>query len=695
MMQLRKYFHRNYLYIIGIVCSTIWFMALPERFIALLAAMVIATLLIYCRCYRETAIFFLALLLGSTSTIYHTGNRKNLRNMRLESVTVKIIDRDARGVAQTTGEILPYAVTAKILQRPDLGNVQLYFPRKTPNPGVDLNCTYNISGNYYPWKPDCGFYRPDAAGNLVDVSTQIRDNSYHRFLQRQNIFGRAVVDTIEPVTPPDPHGKHLPFLSRTVRKVEQKLVDNIENQDHQAILSAITLGYRGGLTGEIKRDFNTLGISHLFSISGLHIGVLACLILLLVRPLPLIWHWLLTGTLLLYVLAVGGNAPAMRAFCMVLGIEFFRAMLLKINALEFLSMICAVFLLINPFYLTDAGFIYSFVITAYLIVAAKLIGEISCAAMGAESWLGKSNFFHKIIIRWRCYAAGGLAFSLVAALASAPLTLLFQDLFFAGSMLINFMILPVLLPLFVCSLGKVIFVHPHWLWDKSIQLMLDYMQWCVEFFCRNAAASPVMHISWVTAAIFLTLLLILLQTRSCKYFVITASLLMLTAASVFYRSTIAPERVDVVITGGSIQNPMAAIMLPRAHEMYLLNCNHKAIYPLLNTAATYGINRIVRLDIGRPVKDCASGIPGLKQAITIENIRTSSARVRSKVYRKLTEDLGKLPTGAVNNFLSISGNDRDAVKLVKSINGGIYYIAGDQRLYIPGSSRMQAVIIEK
>lgn len=693
-MQLRKHFHRNYLYITGIICSSIWFMALPGRFAALLAAMAIAALLIYYRCYRETAIFFLALLLGSTSTLYHTGKQKNLRNLRLENTVVKIVDRNARGAAETAGETLPYAVTARVIQRPDLGNIQLYFPRKMPNPGVDLNCTYKISGNYYPWQPDCGFYRPDASGSLVDVSNEIRNNSYQHFMQRQNISGRAVVSAIEPITPPDPHGKHLSFLTRTVRQIEQKLVGSIKNQDHQAILSAITLGYRGRLTGEMKKDFKTLGISHLFSISGLHIGVLACLLLLLVRPLPLIWHWLLTGTLLLYVLAVGGNAPAMRAFCMVLGIEFFRAMLLKINALEFLSMICAAFLLINPFYLTDAGFIYSFVITAYLITAAGLIGEISRSAMGPARWLGKQSFFRKIIGNYRGALTGGLFFSLVAALASAPLTLLFQDLFFAGSMLINFMILPILLPLFVCSLGKVIFVHPHWLWDNLIKLMLDYMQWCVEFFCRIADASPVMHISWITAVIFLILLLILLQTRSCKYFVITASLLMLTGASVFYRSTIAPERVDVVITGASIQTPMAAIMLPRMHEMYLLNCSHKAVYPLLNIAATYGINRIVRLDIGRPVKDCVSGIGSLKQAITIEKIRTSSTRVRSKVYRELTRDLGKLPTGAVNNSLSISGNDQEALQLVKSDNGGIYYISRGQRLYIPRSSRMQVVIIE-
>ena len=76
-MQLRKHFHRNYLYITGIICSSIWFMTLPGRFAALLAAMAIAALLIYYRCYRETAIFFLALLLGSTSTLYHTGKQKN------------------------------------------------------------------------------------------------------------------------------------------------------------------------------------------------------------------------------------------------------------------------------------------------------------------------------------------------------------------------------------------------------------------------------------------------------------------------------------------------------------------------------------------------------------------------------------------------------------------------------------------
>ncbi len=694
-MSLRKHFHRNYLYITGIVCSAIWFLDMPGKFAALAVAVLLLGGLLYFRLFREVIILLLALTLGGVFTFHTVSSQSNVRNQRLENATVRIIDPRAQGPAINPDDTVPYTVNAEIIKGPDLGKVQLYFPHKLINPGVDLNCNYLISGNFYTWQNSAAFFKADKNGKWRNVSKSIQNNGYFNYLQRNKLTGRVVVESLQTVDPPDGYGKHLSLLTRKVRQAVKRLEQGIENSEHRAILSAVTLGMRSRLPPATVKSFNAVGISHLFSISGLHIGVLAGLILLLARPLPLIWHWLLNCTLLIYVLAAGGNAPAMRAFCMVIGMEFFRSMYLKINPLEFLSLICAFFLLVNPYYLIDAGFIYSFVITACLIVSIERTGEITAVSCSPAKLLGQQNFFCRIHDRIKLFVVGGLIFSLTAALASMPLVLLFQDIIFAGSMLINFLILPVLLPLFICSMGKMIFVHPQWLWNNLLDFMLEYICRCAEFFCNWTTASPVMHISWIAAVLWLLSLLWLLQTRIHKHFLIALALLITVICGIFLRSGAAPERVYAVIYGGNIINPVAAIMLPQAHEMYLLNCNNQAIYPLRDTAAAYGINRIVRLDFGKPLKDCANGLESLQSIMPIEKFRKSSQKVRSKVFQSLTGRLPGLTGGAMHNTLSITGSGTVDLALTPSDNGGYEFLIQDQKFNIPRTSRVQVYIVEK
>jgi competence protein ComEC len=84
-----------------------------------------------------------------------------------------------------------------------------------------------------------------------------------------------------------------------------------------AVVSALTLGLRGGITPEVNSAFRTSGLSHLLAVSGLHVGVLLALVLgvsarvigrhrliYLLPPLLLLWA---------YVLFAGAPPSAVRA----------------------------------------------------------------------------------------------------------------------------------------------------------------------------------------------------------------------------------------------------------------------------------------------------------------------------------------------------------------------------------------------
>lgn len=81
------------------------------------------------------------------------------------------------------------------------------------------------------------------------------------------------------------------------------------------LASAVLLGMRDEVPDEEQEQFRRLGIAHILSVSGFHVGVLVALLALLMMPVK---HRRLRMTLTLpmllaYAFLTGGNAPAVRA----------------------------------------------------------------------------------------------------------------------------------------------------------------------------------------------------------------------------------------------------------------------------------------------------------------------------------------------------------------------------------------------
>ena len=58
------------------------------------------------------------------------------------------------------------------------------------------------------------------------------------------------------------------------------------SDDHTGILKALLLGEKGDLSTEIKDQFANAGAMHLLAVSGLHIGIIAFLLLFLFEQFP-------------------------------------------------------------------------------------------------------------------------------------------------------------------------------------------------------------------------------------------------------------------------------------------------------------------------------------------------------------------------------------------------------------------------
>lgn len=136
--------------------------------------------------------------------------------------------------------------------------------------------------------------------------------------------------------------------------------------------AALFFGCRSGIDRAAQVSSIRSGTIHLYSVSGLHVGIWGCLLLWCCRGLPYRWRYLVPPLpLLAYVLTTGANPPALRAWGMLTVWSLLRASLLWMPGTAVLAWTAAVLLWLNPASIADAGFLYSFTITGMLL----LLGE--------------------------------------------------------------------------------------------------------------------------------------------------------------------------------------------------------------------------------------------------------------------------------------------------------------------------------
>lgn len=155
--------------------------------------------------------------------------------------------------------------------------------------------------------------------------------------------------------------------------------------------AAMLLGTRDFLPEEDRAAFRALGIAHILSVSGYHVGILAMLLMLLMKPLPVRRELRLALDALLlgaYCLLTGGNAPVIRAVGLLLWREITRLRHRQILPLHMLCVTAVAQLLFNPTLLRGAAFQLTYgAMLGLLLVLPWLKQQRACkTAIGQRLW---------------------------------------------------------------------------------------------------------------------------------------------------------------------------------------------------------------------------------------------------------------------------------------------------------------------
>lgn len=169
---------------------------------------------------------------------------------------------------------------------------------------------------------------------------------------------------------------------------------------------------------EFKENSSLLGVSHLFSLSGMHINIIITLLFILLKNYKkkeLIVIIILT----VYVLILGFKVSLFRAYLMVIFGYLFKKD--GITKLDSLSLSFIIILLINPFNRYSLGFILSFLVTFFLVIVPTKNMIFSNLIAYIVSLLIVSNINGGLLL---IGAISSLIYTLIFPLVIMPLVLL-------------------------------------------------------------------------------------------------------------------------------------------------------------------------------------------------------------------------------------------------------------------------------
>ena len=464
------------------------------------------------------------------------------------------------------------------------------------------------------------------------------------------------------------------FFFRLRDAIMRRMLRGIDSDRNRAMVAAFFFGATGGLNAKFRRNFIASGTVHLFAVSGLHIGMLAALFLMLLRPLPFrLRHRLLLVAVWSYVLLTGANAPALRAGFMVSLWCVCRASLKYIPAIDLLGGAAALLLALQPALIGDTGFRYSFVITAALLLLADRQREFHRLG-NAEAQLIPSPVDRRRLLarrRWSRYAASSLIGCTAAFLAGAGISLAGSGELLPGSIAANLVMLPLLPFFFVAAALQLI---SGGCCAALLTGCFDLIACAAGIFSRLFTSLPAAEPGWAAVLLYYAGLFLWFghpspHIRRCG----AAAALMLLGFQITAPHFAAPK---LMILSRSNAHPAAIAAVDPAHARALV-VNPPAGDGTLFLAERLradGIRQTETLYFDRPRRDRAAGAALLERTLPVLRRRLPALRDRRRAGRffmELEERAGREDAVSV-------GPGGETIEIVESVPGKLRLAVADR-----------------
>lgn len=396
-----------------------------------------------------------------------------LVTLRTQSLDTKFIEKE--GLYQVEAEvenILPYEKGQRVI----LKNILLEDER-TPFAAKIRLSSYHADGINI--------------GDRVSVLTKLRPPSppvypggfdFRRYAFYRGWgavgFTLSAFEVIEPA-----EAGHVTDFFKNWRQFINEKLNAIDDEKSRGVAKALILGQRQAVDTEVLEDIRDAGIAHLLAISGLHIGLVAGFVFFLIRGVlasfpsialryPIKKIAAIGGMLaaVTYMLIVGAPVPTQRAVLMT-GLVFLAVIVDRTSISFRLAAFSAlVIMVIRPETVAEVSFQLSFA------AVLSLIAFYEWAHKRLKSYFYQQGFFNKLGV----YFMGLVITTVIASIATAPLTLFHFQHFAVYSVLANMVAVPIVsfivMPLALIAVALMPFHMEGWAlkgMEKGIEAVVD------------------------------------------------------------------------------------------------------------------------------------------------------------------------------------------------------------------------------
>jgi competence protein ComEC len=513
---------------------------------------------------------------------------------------------------------------------------------------------------------------------------------YRTYLERRGIHRQLKVDSTNdwrclqrPPTPPWPDQ-----FQAWARRV---LALGLPVEDEPLKLQwAMVLGWRTGLTAEVSTPFMQSGTMHIFAISGLHVALIAYILVALLRvvrvpraacgivAIPGLWF---------YAAATGWQASAVRATVMMTIVIAGWALRRPSDLLNSLAGAAFVILLADPQQLFQASFQLSFFVVLSLALVLPPIQRWRDQLLRHDPLLPD-----ELRPRWQRWldrpiqsVTNALATSVAAWLGSLPIVAAYFHLITPVSILANLVIVPLSALALACGLGSlvcgtwlpaltVIFNHSGWLW---MTCMVRASEWAAGL---PGAWFNVPSPGWAAFTAYYTFLAAVLSgwIFRKRRWAWTLPVLALASLGMLGIAWWRPREwtITVLPLRGGDSLYLAG---PRREPTLLIDAGDESaasgvVQPVLQAR---GRNRLPHLVLTHGDIRHVGGIPTLARSFRIDQAWCSPVPFRSAVYRQVLEGLP--PSGTMVSVVA-RGDRLGCLDVLHPARADAFALADDNAL---------------
>lgn len=172
----------------------------------------------------------------------------------------------------------------------------------------------------------------------------------------RGIAGTFYINSYEPCS-----GDIISRIYETKRYLYKRFSDIIGSEDSSLIMS-LCYGDTSYLSNSGKSKLQNLGVIHAVSVSGLHMSLIYSVLEGTIGFIPAIF------VSFIYIVFTGLQASAIRAFLMIFLARLSKKIYKNYDSLSSISFAGIILIALRPYYITDLGFILSFLATLGIIL---------------------------------------------------------------------------------------------------------------------------------------------------------------------------------------------------------------------------------------------------------------------------------------------------------------------------------------